>query len=97
MKIDIPTIKRYQTGDLAAFEEIVHSESARMLNFIRRYVRSSDLADDLLQETWLTVWKIREQLRDPSSFRAWSYQISRNVVYAQMRAKNWKLDLAYYG
>lgn len=48
--------------------------------FIRRRVASDDVADDLLQETFLRIHKNIHSVRDGERLVAWVYRIARNVT-----------------
>lgn len=95
--IDLELVAQFQLGELDAFEALMRAESARMLGFIRRYVRSAELADDIFQEVCIRVWKNREQLKNRSRFRSWAYQIARNAIFDQLKSEDWRLEIEFYG
>jgi len=45
------------------------------------------LAEDIFQETWLTVIRRVQSLRQLDAFVVWLYRIARNKVYEQLRNK----------
>jgi len=49
--------------------------------FIRRLVGDPDLAEELCQETWLTVIRKIYALENPERFTVWLYRIARNRVH----------------
>ena len=57
------TMARYQQGDLAAATELVHRLSPQLHRFFLVQFASRSEADDLLQETWLRVHKVRHTYR----------------------------------
>ncbi|MBN1518033.1 sigma-70 family RNA polymerase sigma factor [Candidatus Sumerlaeota bacterium] len=95
--IDLERVAQFQLGELDAFEALMRGESARMLGFIRRYVRSAELADDIFQEVCIRVWKNRAQLKNRSRFRSWMYQIARNAIFDQLKSEDWRLEIEFYG
>jgi RNA polymerase sigma-70 factor (ECF subfamily) len=73
-------VRRAQRGDHAAFEELVRRTS-RLL-FARLYLETGDShqAEDLLQETLLTVYRTIGQLTNPEKFRSWLLRIAQNTA-----------------
>jgi RNA polymerase sigma-70 factor (ECF subfamily) len=78
-------VKKAQTGDRAAFEELVRRTS-RLL-FARLYLGTGDRhwAEDLLQETWLLAYRSLGRLNDPDSLRPWLLAIAQNVLGQAVR------------
>ena len=55
--------------------------------FINRMLDNSEKAEDIFQETWLTVIRRINGLKEIDAFSAWLYRIARNKVYEQLRRK----------
>lgn len=62
------------------YEEIVHTYSQPLYWYIRRLVVGHEDAQDLLQDTLVTVYRKLWQLRDPSKLKAWLYRCATNEV-----------------
>jgi RNA polymerase sigma-70 factor (ECF subfamily) len=69
----------YQEGDLAAATALIHSISPRLYRFFAAQAVSRGEADDLLQETWLRIHKVRHTYRPGEPALAWFYAIARHV------------------
>ena len=69
----------YQKGDLAAATALIHSISPRLYRFFVAQSVSRAEADDLLQETWLRIHKVRHTYRPGEPAIAWFYAIARHV------------------
>jgi RNA polymerase sigma-70 factor (ECF subfamily) len=76
---------RYQGGDVRSFEILLTRHRKPVFNFILRYVRSRELAEDLLQETFLRVIKGAENYQRKAKFTTWLYTIARNLCVDQSR------------
>jgi RNA polymerase sigma-70 factor (ECF subfamily) len=93
-------VLRCQTGDRAAFEELVNLYQPRLRFFLASMVGEEHSADDLLQEVWLEVYRGVARLADPGAFLAWLYQIARRQALRVLRKKRLplvsleKIDLA---
>jgi RNA polymerase sigma-70 factor (ECF subfamily) len=78
---------RYQQGDVAAFELLLTRHRKPVFNFILRFVGSKELAEDLLQETFLRVIKGAANYKQQAKFTTWLYTIARNLCVDQSRRK----------
>jgi len=67
------------------FDTGVLEFAPRLRAFIRRRVRNDTLADDLVQETLLKVYRSRATLRDDTKLEAWLYQIARGTIIDHYR------------
>jgi RNA polymerase sigma-70 factor, ECF subfamily len=79
-----------QTGDRAALEQLLRDIHAPL----RRYIISlagADLADDILQETSLQIFRKLQYLREPAVFRPWSFRIASRIAFSHLkRARLWQ-------
>ena len=87
---DDSLVIRTQRGDRAAFEELVRRTSR--LVFARLYLETGDShqAEDLLQETLLTAYRMIGQLTQPDRFRAWLLRIAQNLAVNASRRETRK-------
>ena len=69
----------YQEGDLAAATALIHSISPRLYRFFAAQAVSRSDANDLLQETWLRIHKVRHTYRPGEPALAWFYAIARHL------------------
>jgi len=83
-------IEKAQTGNRAAFEELVRRTSR--LVFARLYLETGDRhwAEDLVQETWLLAYRSLGRLNDPNRLRPWLLTIAQNVLIDALRRKSRK-------
>lgn len=70
---------RYQRGDEAAFALLVTRHEARLWNFLRRYVGDPEVAQDLLQETFMRVVRGAADWQPTARFSTWMFSIARNL------------------
>ena len=76
-------------GNREAFNELYHLTSRRLFPIVRRIVVQRDLAEDVLQETYLTIWNKAAQFdgNRGSSF-GWMAAIARNGAIDRLRRDN---------
>ena len=49
-------IKKFQDGDISAYNQIVYRYKDRLLNFIYRFLNDLDRSEDLVQDTLLKLY-----------------------------------------
>jgi RNA polymerase sigma-70 factor (ECF subfamily) len=91
--IDHILILRCQLRDREAFAELIDRYQRPLRYFIAHLVGTPDLADELAQETWLTVLSKIHTLRSAATFNVWLYRIARNKVYQELRRKKVTIEL----
>jgi RNA polymerase sigma-70 factor (ECF subfamily) len=74
-----------QTGDRAALSRLIELHHARLAYFVRRLL--PEAAEDVVQETWLTVHQKLRTLADPSAFTAWIYGIARRKAWQHLQRR----------
>src|ERR1700675_4937380 len=76
-------------GDQAAFERLYQATRAKLYGAVLRILRRADLADEVIQETYLKVWNSAGQF-DPAvaSPITWMVAIARNRAIDLVRKKS---------
>jgi RNA polymerase sigma-70 factor, ECF subfamily len=77
---------RAAAGDDSAFEAIVVRYQARVFRLACRLTSDTD-APDVLQETFLQVYRHLRSFRGDSAFRTWLYRITTNAALMNRRAR----------
>lgn len=80
-------VLRCQIGDKDAFAELINLYQAPLRYFISRLTIKPEMAEDIFQDTWLTVIRRIYSLKKLDAFPTWLYRIARNKVYQQLRRK----------
>ena len=80
-------VLRCQIGDKDAFAELIEQYQAPLRYFISRLSANPETAEDIFQDTWLTVIRRIHTLKKIDAFPTWLYRIARNKVYQQFRRK----------
>ena len=69
-------------------EHIWELLSAKLRSFLLQRVSDSQVAEDLLQETFLRIHKSLDNIEDEQRMTAWVFQIARNLVIDHYRSKD---------
>ncbi|MBA7673205.1 RNA polymerase sigma-H factor [subsurface metagenome] len=80
-------ILRCQIGDKDALAGLIERYQAPLRYFISRLSANPEMAEDIFQDTWLTVIRRIHSLKKTDAFSTWLYRIARNNVYQQFRRK----------
>ena len=93
----IEQLKNVQTKD-KAFTELITLYKERLYWHIRKIVISHDDADDVLQNTFIKVFKNIDKFNQESKLFSWMYRIATNesITFINKRAKNRNVDISDY-
>jgi len=81
------TVALAKQGDRKAISELVNKYSERIYNLALRILRNREEAEDILQETFITVIQKLHTFDGRSSFFTWIYRIATNASLMQLRKK----------
>jgi RNA polymerase sigma-70 factor, ECF subfamily len=70
---------RYQQADSAATTALIRQVSPMLYRYFAGECRSRADAEDLLQDTWLRIHKVRQTYRPGEPVLPWIYAIARHV------------------
>jgi RNA polymerase sigma-19 factor, ECF subfamily len=98
---------RVRAGDVAAFEQIFKSLHAPLCEVVDSYVRSQDVAEEIVQDLFFVLWTTRNRLPPARSFRAYLFAAARNRALHHLRHRavvrrwaertRWDADIAPTG
>lgn len=79
-------VKRLQSGDQGAFSEVYDRYAAALNGIVVRIVNDEDAAMDVLQDTFLKIWKNCQSYdATKGSFYTWMLNIARNTAIDALR------------
>ncbi|MCD6116888.1 sigma-70 family RNA polymerase sigma factor [bacterium] len=91
---DEELIERFQNGELYAFELIVQRYKEPLTNFIYYYLGNRLDAEDVVQETFIRLYKKKEMYRKVAKFSTWIYTIASNLAKTELRKRKRKRVLS---
>ena len=77
---DMRLVAALRAGDEAAFMALVEQYQAQLTRIALLYVSSRDVAEEVVQETWLGVLKGLDRFEGRSSFKTWMFRILTNIA-----------------
>ncbi len=79
-------VARARSGDEEAFHMIFNRYGRPVISFIYHHVRNRELAEELMQETFVRAYRNLSGLRDDLRLSTWLFGIARNVVRESARS-----------
>jgi len=78
-------VAQFIKGDESSFKVIFNFFYPRLFHFIREYIPNDDLAENVVQDTFLTLWNNGPRLKDDTNLNAWLYTVARNNCLKKLR------------
>ena len=82
---DVELIQRILNGDENAFANLVRKYQKQVHTLAWRKIGDFQIAEDIVQETFLQVYQKLETLEDPTQFTRWLHQIANRFCIARLR------------
>jgi RNA polymerase sigma-70 factor, ECF subfamily len=76
-------IAALRDGDEAAFARLVDQHTPALLRVARGYVPSHEVAEEVVQETWIALLKGIDNFEGRSSLRTWLFAVMINIAKAR--------------
>jgi RNA polymerase sigma-70 factor (ECF subfamily) len=84
---DETLIAQFQNGDVQAFDVLVRRYKDQLLNYVFRFVGNRVDAEDIVQETFLRVYKNKHYYKEIAKFSTWVYTIAGNLAKTELRRR----------
>jgi RNA polymerase sigma-70 factor (ECF subfamily) len=85
--------KAAATDSCAAVAPVFLAYEAQLKGFVQKQVKDREVAEDILQQLYLKLYKNCEQLQEVHNLKAWLYQITRNTIYDFFRENSRRQSL----
>ena len=84
--VEVRLIGLAQTGDQAAFAQLVEMHQDFVFNLAFRILQNYEEADDASQEAFVKIWQALPGFRGDAKFTTWAYRIVRNSCLNRLRS-----------
>src|SRR5688572_8409558 len=85
---DAEVVQSSLDGDSRAFGELVRRYDQRLLNFVYRTIGDRERAQDLVQETFVRVYRHLHRFDQTKKFSTWAYTIAGNLAKNELRNRS---------
>jgi len=82
---EMSLLDRVVNGDQHAFRMLYEEHADRIFRFALSIVRQPHLAEDVLQETMIVIWKRAKTFKGNSKLSTWLLGIARNLAFNALR------------
>ena len=83
-------VLRAQSGDREALDQLLKAIQEALYRYISRLVGDRTLAEDILQEVFMRIYRKLAWLQEPELFRPWAYRIASREAFKHLkREKRW--------
>lgn len=86
-EIELRVVARLKAGEPAAFEAVYAAFRPRIYSFLLRLSGRRDVAEDLLEETWLRLVARAADLTDDTRLAPWLFTVARNLHTSWRRSR----------
>jgi RNA polymerase sigma-70 factor (ECF subfamily) len=84
---ELALVERLRGGDQKAFDAVYDAFNQRLFTFLLRLARRRDVAEDLLEETWLRLVKHAHRLNEDTRLGPWLFTVARNLHVSYVRSR----------
>jgi RNA polymerase sigma-70 factor (ECF subfamily) len=84
---ELDLVARLRAGDAAAFDVVHESFNRRLFNFLARLSRRREVAEDLVEETWLRLVARAPRLDRDTRLGPWLFTVARNLYVSHCRSR----------
>jgi RNA polymerase sigma-70 factor (ECF subfamily) len=96
IKPDKTLILKIKRGDHAAFKELYKRYFDRLYFFSLRYLKNKEETEGIVQEIFIKVWEIRNDLNPEKSFNSFLFTITKNAIFNKMKKRKHERTYAEY-
>ena len=82
---DEDLMTHFQQGVVEAFDILVDRYSARLFQFVNKFVKDAHRAEDLVQDSFIRVYRNRHSYKPIAKFSTWLYTIAGNLARSEYR------------
>jgi RNA polymerase sigma-70 factor (ECF subfamily) len=86
-EVELALVERLRAGTPGAFDEVYAVYNGRLFNFLARLSRRPEVAEDLLEETWVRVIEHARRLRPDTRLAPWLFTVARNLFFTYCRTR----------
>jgi RNA polymerase sigma-70 factor, ECF subfamily len=86
-ELELQLVDRLREGDTEAFDAVYDAFNARLYNFLARLSNRHEVAEDLLEETWLRLVTHAGRLRADTRLGPWLFTVARNLYTSYCRSR----------
>src|SRR4051794_1748606 len=84
---DEELVARARRKDFGAFEALLERYEDKVFRLALRFVRNESDAKEILQDTFLSIWRKLDTFKGDSQFSSWVYRVTANSALMRLRSQ----------
>ena len=84
---DEELVLRARAKDFGAFEQLLDRYEDKIFRLAYRFVRNETEAKEILQDTFLSIWRKLDTFKGDSQFGSWLYRVAANTALMRLRSQ----------
>lgn len=92
-EIDAELVRSAQAGNVEAFESLMKRYRSRLIRYLSTYMMDAGDTEDVVQETFIKVFKAIDSFRGDASFSTWLFRIGINTAKRSLTRNGRRLAL----
>ncbi len=84
---DEELVTRARAKDFGAFEQLVDRYEDKVYRLAFRFVRNETEAKEIVQDTFLSVWRKLDTFKGDAQFGSWVYRVAANAALMRLRSQ----------
>jgi RNA polymerase sigma-70 factor (ECF subfamily) len=85
--------ERLRNSDEAAFRVIYNNYSSRLYYFVLEFIPLKDAAENIVQDTFVTLWNKRKELKDDTNLASYLFTGAKNNALYRLRDEKYRKKL----
>ncbi|MGQ8336989.1 RNA polymerase sigma-70 factor [Sunxiuqinia sp. A32] len=90
---DSQLLERLKNSDEIAFKVIYNKYFPRLYYYVLEFIPLKDIAENILQDTFFTLWNKRLELKDNSNLSAYLFTVVKNNCLYRLRDQRYRQKL----
>lgn len=86
-------LERLMNNDEAAFKVLFNDFYSKLYYFVLEFIPLKDTAENIVQDTLVTLWNKRNQLKDDSNLTSYLFTVAKNNALKKLRDKKYSQKL----
>lgn len=85
LQSDCELVEKVKTGHRSSYSELVKRHQKGLLRLSMRFVKDLDIAQDIVQDSFIKAYEKLHSFEGRSSFKSWLFQIAMNTARNKLR------------
>lgn len=87
---DLELLKKIKNNDEIAFKVIFNKFYSRLYYFVLEFISLNDISENIVQDTFFTLWNKRHELKDDSNLGAYLFTVAKNNCLYKLRDQRYR-------